>query len=91
MKNSHFVAHNDCTEGDVRLVGGENDREGDVQICHNGIWGYICGHYWDYQEAIVVCQQLNFSTSCEGVLQRKMKPAHLIREFYAKAYLMFFF
>ena len=66
MKILHFVvAQTDCTEGEVRLVGGEINREGDVQICHNGTWGYTCGNQWNYQEARVLCQQLNFSTSCE--------------------------
>ena len=65
---SHFVAQTDCKEGEVRLVGGETDREGDVQICHQGIWGYVCGSYWNYEEARVVCQQLNFSSSCERLL-----------------------
>ena len=64
----HFIAQTGCTEGEVRLVGGETDREGDVQICRNGIWGYICGYFfWDWadEEARTVCQQLNYSTTCK--------------------------
>ena len=79
IENSHFAAETDCAEGEVHLVGGETDREGDVQICHNGVWGYTCGFNFYYEEARVVCQQLNFSTSCERVLQKEIKPTHLIR------------
>ena len=71
----HFIAQTGCPEGEIRLVGGETDREGDVQICHNGVWGYICDfsilhHFfyfieWNDEEARTVCQQLNYSTTCE--------------------------
>ena len=66
-----IIAQSGCTEGEVRLVVGETDREGDVQICHQGVWGYVCGYYWDYQEAKVLCQQLNYSSPREKLLQTK--------------------
>ena len=74
----HSVVQSGCTERDIRLVGGETDREGDVQICWQGVWGYVCGfsddsNYvsgWTDEEARVVCQQLNYSTSCERLVQQ---------------------
>ena len=64
----HFAAQSGCTEGEVCLVGGKNEREGDVQICWQGMWGYVCSNYWYIEEARVLCQQLNYSSSCEGVV-----------------------
>ena len=52
-------------EGTFRLVGGQTDREGDVQICHHGVWGYVCGCEWDHKETSIACQQLNYSNTGE--------------------------
>jgi hypothetical protein len=47
-----------CTDGDVRLVGGVNSGEGRVEICINHAWGTICDELFQTAEAKVVCQQL---------------------------------
>ena len=47
-----------CNNGDVRLVGGINELEGQVEICYNKIWGSICHNSWDIYDANVVCKQL---------------------------------
>ena len=59
-----MIDNTGCTDGDVRLVGG-NDMEGEVQICRNGVWGYICGEEWTEKEARVVCQEKGFSDICK--------------------------
>lgn len=41
--------------------------EGTVEICKNGTWGSIVDDGWGYQEARVVCRQLNFSVACESL------------------------
>lgn len=48
-------------EGAIKLVGGSNDYEGNVEIFHNGKWGNICDDEWDKYEAEIVCNQLNFT------------------------------
>jgi lysyl oxidase-like protein 2/3/4 len=48
-------------EGAIKLVGGSNEREGNVEIFHNGRWGNICDDEWDKYEAEIVCNQLNFT------------------------------
>ena len=47
-----------CTEGEVRLVGGANPREGRVEICLNDEWGTVCGATWNTTAANVVCRQV---------------------------------
>ena len=60
-----------CSDNDVRLVGGQNEREGVVQICYKGVWGVECDelvYYLDIyvpflkneENAKVVCRQLGF-------------------------------
>lgn len=53
--------------GSIRLVGGENFNEGNVEILHLGRWGAICDHTWTVNEATVACKQLGFSDSHAGI------------------------
>ena len=43
-----IIDSTNCSHGDIKLTGGKSSNEGDVQICVNGTWGYICGWYWYY-------------------------------------------
>jgi lysyl oxidase-like protein 2/3/4 len=48
-------------DGAIRLVGGQSESEGNIEIFHNGRWGNICDDEWDKYEAEVVCRQLGFT------------------------------
>ena len=61
MTSLTFVAP--CTNGQLRLVGGNVDNEGRVEICLNNEWGTICDNYWSTNDASVVCSLLGFADS----------------------------
>ena len=55
-----YQIHADCSNGDVRLTGGESDSDGTVEVCYNNIWGLIHVSGWGESDASVVCRQLGF-------------------------------
>ena len=52
--------YSNCSNGDIRLVGGSTDNEGNVQICYNNAWGSVCDDYWGMTDSDVVCRQLGY-------------------------------
>ena len=50
----------DCLDGDIRLVGGSTNEEGNVQVCLYGAWGSVCYHSFGVNDARVACAQLGF-------------------------------
>ena len=61
---AHGSVYSNCTDGQVRLVGGATEYEGTVEICLNNAWGTISDrYYWwyRYEEAQTVCNSLGYT------------------------------
>ena len=56
-----YIMYTDCTDGDIRLVGGSSELEGRVEVCVDGVWGTVCSDLWGTEESSVACRQLGFS------------------------------
>ena len=57
------ITYSNCTDGDVRLVGGVSRYQGRVEVCLNRAWGTVCASSsWGSQEANVVCYQIGALT-----------------------------
>ena len=63
-----FSFTDDCSTGDIRLIGGESEREGRVEVCNNRRWGTVCGKQWTNNHTAVVCRFLGFSDLPTGEL-----------------------
>ncbi|KAF3853792.1 hypothetical protein F7725_014480 [Dissostichus mawsoni] len=57
----------------LRLVGGEEDFEGRVEVFHTGRWGSICDDQWDDRDAEVACRQLGFGYGSGPILLDAVK------------------
>ena len=51
----------DCENGDVKLVGGNSDNEGTVEVCFDHLWGLISESGWNQKDAEVVCRELGYN------------------------------
>lgn len=49
--------------GGLRIVGGQSELEGRVEICLDETWGTICDNFWSNLDAAVVCFQLGLGRS----------------------------
>ena len=52
-----------CTDGQIRLVGGNIPNEGRVEICISNEWGTICDDVFTSVDAQVVCRKLGYLTT----------------------------
>ena len=64
--SEHFLCHccmnadRECNETDIRLVDVQTAVNGRVEICLDGQWSPVCGKWWNYRDAEVVCRQLQY-------------------------------
>ena len=73
-----------CVDGQVRLVDGDTDVEGRVEICYSRRWGTISGNGWTHRESTVVCNDLGYEATGRlgPALTNKDKMVHYLIIFY---------
>ena len=67
-------------EGSIRLFGSNSDNTGYVQICRDGIWGFICDYNWCENEAKVVCRELGYSSNRKPTCITMTDLIHTVQE-----------
>lgn len=55
----HFLS-SDCTNGQVRLMGGDSDNVGSVEVCFDNVWGNLEETGWGGKDAQLVCNLLGY-------------------------------
>ena len=63
MCTDRTTANANCTDGQLRLRGGNISREGRVEMCYEHQWGTVCDNFWGTSDAKVACRQLGFSSN----------------------------
>ena len=56
-----------CSTGDMRLVGGEREAEGRLELCNSNRWGTVCGNAWTDNHTAVICRHLGLSDVIGGM------------------------
>ena len=74
-----------CTDEQIRLVGGGNDSLGRVEVCFNNAWGTVCNSRFGTNEAKVICRQLGFSDIGEVVYFLEEKTLFMIEYFFDRS------
>ena len=62
--DSNLVTYSNCTDGEMRLMGGTNEYQGRVEVCVNNAWGTVCSGTgsWSLTDAKVVCRSVGALT-----------------------------
>lgn len=50
-----------CSQGEIRLVGGADPRQGRIEICNSNVWGTVCDDFFGNNDATVACRQLGLN------------------------------
>ena len=61
--NDAFTYHHIVCCFTVRLVDGPTKYEGRLEVYYNGEWGTVCDNGWDFNDAQVVCNELDIGSA----------------------------
>ena len=59
-----FLDNRTCNLGDIRVVDGDTDFSGRLEVCIGDDWGTVCNlfGFWGEEEANVACSQLGYAS-----------------------------
>ena len=64
----HFFCNTaTCMDGDIRLIHGNTEYDGLVEVCFNQRWGTVNGNGWSSVDTQVACRQLGYPTECKFI------------------------
>lgn len=57
------VEYSNCTDGQLRLTGGDTEMDGRVEICYGNVWFGVCSdNYNSYNKPSTICAALGYSS-----------------------------
>lgn len=62
-----LVDNSVCTNGQLRLSGGNTQLEGRLEVCFGGRWGTVCADGFDVAATAVACGQLGFARNSKSI------------------------
>ena len=53
-----------CSDGQIKLIEGNSEENGRLEICSDKRWESLSGYYWEPNVARVACIELGFASTC---------------------------
>ena len=64
-----IAADTGCVDGELRLVNVFNrstSESGMLEVCKGGVFGTVCGHFWNITNPRLACRQLGYPFESNG-------------------------
>ena len=62
-----FVCIAHCSDGQIKVIEGNLEEYGRLEICSDKRWESLSDFYWDQNVARVACIELGFASTCGNV------------------------